>query len=223
VLGNISLKKKIHEVQMPDRICLLLQFGCILKRLGSYNEEMTLIAGADTSGNLLYVSLLVGDSEDIQKMHSVHGRKRIHMSEIKSRKEKEAIVTSFKVVGNVFCACMRIDRIRIIQRIEGNRGLNPIRKIKLENRYNYALRKKISDILENFLIENKHTLETIEFQVDSDLQKSFRSVGLNCCDKGKAHELADVIGWANNGGMTIPKVSEFDCVKDIENLTVKGA
>lgn len=184
---------------------------------------MTLIAGADTSGNLLYVSLLVGDSEDIQRMHNVHGRKRIHMSEIKSRKEKEAIVSSFNVVGNVFCACLKIDRIRVIQRIEGNRGMNPVRKNKIENKYNYALRKKISDIIGDFLIGNGHTMETIEFQVDTDLQKSFRSVGLNCSIKGKAHELADVIGWANNGGMVIPKVCEFDCVKEIEGLTIKGA
>lgn len=185
---------------------------------------MVLVAAADTSDNFLYVSVIVGEEVDIHRTHSKYNMNHIHMNQIQSRKEKEAIVSSFSPVGNVFSACLKVDRYLVTQRIlHSSKSSSAIKKRNIEIRFNYALRKKLHDVLDPFLVRNGHHIETVEFQVDKDLHKSFNSVGLACCNVGKAHELADIIGWANHGRIENSHIGEFDFVGEVERLTRKGA
>jgi hypothetical protein len=184
---------------------------------------MPLVAGADTSGDLMFVSLFVGSLEDVERIHSRFGVQEIHVSKRASRSEKEALVHSLKIEGRILSACIRVDRLGVVRRIENIKGMNPIKKQKLENRFNYALKKKLNDILGESLTENGSSLDSIDFQVDSDLSKTLKSVGLRCCNRGKAHELADIVAWANNGRMVIARVREFDFVEELYRLTLRGA
>ena len=182
-----------------------------------------LVAGADTSDNDQYVAIVVGEAENVDRIHGRLGVPHIHMTKFASRREKQNIAQSLALDGCIRSACFKIDRPKIIQRVERqrNKGGEFAQRRRIQVQFNYALRKRISEVFSEFVSSNGTSLSEIVFQVDHDLQETLQSTGLRCGLMSKAHELADIVGWANHASMQIENVLEFDFTKDIEEYVLE--
>lgn len=182
---------------------------------------MSIIAGIDLSTDK-YLGLVVGANSDILSIHDKLGIVKIHMR-MMDNQSRLAVIRRCVLKGNVRVICLRIDRSKIVKSIHNK--LTRKSKFKprkfVQNNFDYILRKLISRYIEAFITKHEITLNELPFEADQDMIKPLRTVGLKIAKEEKAHELADVIGWANHKRISISSVLEYDLTNEIEELLTK--
>ncbi len=183
---------------------------------------MNIIAGIDSSGEH-YLGLIIGDENIITSIHNGIGLNHIHMRKIGDRYTKKTIIQRIILGGNTLAICLKIDRVRIVNRVHHkltNKSKFKPRKY-VHAQFSYILKDFISKYVDSFLSQNKKSLVELKFEADQDMIKTLKTVGLQVGVSSYAHELADAISWANNNQLSIKNLVEHDLENEIESTLTK--
>ncbi len=177
------------------------------------------VSGDPSIGNHGFIGIVIGTKESIDSMAKHLGSNKIHMSEIKHKKDRDSIISQLKFDNrNNIALCVKLNRDVVISRI---RKMKRIRQQNIPNKkilraYNkfvlYHLREKIT----NFLTKYGYTLSDIVFECDMDCRTLLKDNGLGYTDKNTAHMLSDIIAWANNNNKEPKGVISIDLTEIIE-------
>ncbi|MDG6996669.1 MAG: hypothetical protein JRN52_12175 [Nitrososphaerota archaeon] len=180
---------------------------------------MQLVGAADASGNGDHVAILVGEQAAAKRCREGLGSGSVHMRRLQGRKLKEARANLLDAPSDVFLLCMRVNRSVMLAKMAARSPRK--NKESLRRDLDYAIRRKMHEFLDDFLGARGGRLEDIEFEVDADLEKSFRIAGLKTKSRGTLHEIVDVVGWANSASYRIRCVLDKDVTKDIESVVMR--
>jgi hypothetical protein len=175
-----------------------------------------LIGAADTSDDWNYISMIIGDKNDISRIRNHIDYSKIHMRNL-PKKDKDRIISKLKIKNEVFCICIQVNKWNIINdivpRIINRKGRESKRKY-VQNQYDHVLYDEIIKLCKNFLYKHKTYINDIVFEIDNDLNKFFSFKGLKSTKPSHAHEIADVIAYCNAKSRNITDIIERD-ISDI--------
>lgn len=173
-------------------------------------------AGADTSGNRRYISIVMGISSDIKTMHTSLGCDNIHMRKL-CKRVKNKVRTNFTVSGDIFIACIEVNKPSIVanvhKKLKGKRH-----KKFVEDQYDDLLKYRLKQICDGFLRDHNIRFEELRFEIDHDLRKAFSHLGIRTADESITHQIADVVANQNSGKKSFKGICEKDISKEMENL-----
>lgn len=176
-----------------------------------------LLAGLDTSGDRLagnrkFMGVVIGTSEGIRSAAKDLGDGLIHMSAIRDRRARNAILAKVRFDNNTTVAfCIRLDKDSIVGKIHaGKKSGHRYPKKRIMDACDYILRKHIQADAETFFAEHGHAVHEVVFQCDDDCADFVKSNGLTRGDPGDAHMLADIVAWSNNRGKELAGVKSVD-------------
>lgn len=92
---------------------------------------------------------------------------------------------------------------------------------KIYRSYHHRLLASTKKDISSFLIAHNYSIHDINFQCDSDCRGFLRDVGLHYDDLGIAHQLSDVVAWANRRNMPLGGVNELDRVNETDEDIIK--
>ena len=167
----------------------------------------SMLAGVDVSGDVLsgshkFMGLVIGTDERIRAMVGRIGHRPIHMRRL-PRPERNAVVDKI-VFDRTTCAgfCIRIEKNRILAKIEGlrrqKRGFKS--RKRLSRTYNALLWSMLRIPVEPFLYAHGIEPSSLCLQCDRDCQDFVNDQGWRHTDRGPAYELADALAWGNGHG-----------------------
>lgn len=181
------------------------------------------VSGDQRSGNHKFLAIVIGTEEKINAIRKNLGNNKIHMSTIKSQSAKERIISKVIFDGRESIAfCLRIDMKHILEPIKSKRTTQKRKGQKRIYRiyYNaviYLVRKRI----ENFLTSHHYAIHDVYFQCDIDCRNMIKDNGLKHDSPGSAHDLADVVAWANNRCVEPKGVIPIDLTEELKNSLEK--
>lgn len=171
-------------------------------------------AGADTSLNGRYISIVIGVPNDIKNMYARLGCDDIHMRKM-CKREKQKIKSNFRVVGDVFVACLEVNKASsvnmVYDRIRGSKH-----KRFVENQYDTLFRDKLKQICHNFISNHNSNFDGLVFEIDKDLRKAFNHLKIQNKDPDIVHEIADIVANSNASKRNLKNVVEENISKDLK-------
>ena len=181
-----------------------------------------IIGAADTSGNWNFISILIGNEQDICQTYSKLGYSGIHMRML-PKPIKEKVIKRFEVTNDIFCMSINVNKSSIIRKFEIRMRRNKRESIKkyVEQQYNYVLFNEIDKICRDFLTKHNVSISEIIFEIDNDLRTFFSSNGLKFSNPSMAHEITDIIAYCNSTSRDLKRVSEKDVSDKVELALVK--
>ena len=177
-----------------------------------------IIVGTDVSGNpcpggqVMYVALVFGTPESINKVHRKIGIPGIHMSLLNKSKRQRVIQNMDLSSRDLAVACLHVKRQGIIDEILSDARFRTrnISRAKLQRHFDYLLFRKIRYMVESFAFPRRCDLDEIIMQCDSDMVKTGTNWNMHTVDRGKAYEIADAIAWCNMHDIQINQCREID-------------
>ena len=162
------------------------------------------VAGLDSSGNLEYIGMVVGEAHLIKRVHRRLLRKygKLHGRELTSDRRKALVVEVLLCELEFYC--LRVGYREVLGRARAALGRAPGRRLRR------ALDRAIAAVLLELL--NSAGVDRIE--ADVELEPVLSSVGVRV-RKGRASELADSVARANYMGLKVPKLREQDVREDL--------
>ena len=158
------------------------------------------VSGDQYSGNHKFLAVVIGTEEKINAIVKNLGNNKIHMSMIKSKSIKDRIISEVVFDGKESIAfCLRIDMKHILEPVKSKRTTR--RRTGQSRMYRIYYRAVIYLIrrhIENFLASHHYAIHDIYFQCDDDCRNMIKYNGLKHDRPGSAHDLADIVAWANN-------------------------
>lgn len=181
------------------------------------------VSGDQYSGNHKFLAVVVGTEEKINAIVKNLGNSKTHMSMIKSKNIKDRIISEVIFDGRESIAfCIRIDMKHILEPIKSRRttqrrtGQSRIYRI-----YYRAVIYLVRKHIENFLASHRYAIHDIYFQCDDDCRNMIKYNGLKHDEPGSAHDLADIVAWANNRCMEPEGVVSIDLTGAIKGYLKK--
>lgn len=178
-----------------------------------------LCAAADTSDNFNYISVVIGVSQDLIRLHRRLDRSDIHMRKL-SKKNKGRIINNFKCSGDVFAICLKIDRSSTVNYLY-NRLKTQKHKKYVEDQFDFVFRDILRHSCESFLHSHKLAFEEITFEIDNDLRRSFSHLGINHISPKIIHQIADLVAHCNSAKRDLENVHERDVSLEIRDKLVR--
>lgn len=181
------------------------------------------VSGDQYSGNHKFLAVVVGTEEKINAIVKNLGNKKTHMSMIKSKSIKDRIISKVVFDGRESIAfCTRIDMKHVLEPIKSRRT---VQRRKGQNRtyriYYRAVIHLVRKHIEYFLAPHQCAIHDIHFQCDDDCRNMIKYNGLKHDRPGSAHDLADIVAWANNRCMEPKGVVSIDLTGAIKNRLKK--
>ena len=177
------------------------------------------VSGNTTVGNHKYLSIVIGTENSINSLFRKIGYKKIHKKSIRKNKEQKELLE--KIIfdnHNNMALCLYINRNPIMNKVKNMRKIKRkrISEIKILRTYHYLLFQSIRDKIELFLTSHNVSITDIVFQCDSDCRNLIRDCGLKYSDEGIAHQISDVVAWANNKQQDPSGVISLDLSEELE-------
>lgn len=177
------------------------------------------VSGDQYSGNHKFLAVVIGTEEKINAIVKNLGNNKTHMSMIKSKSIKDRIISKVIFDGRESIAfCIRIDMRHILESVKSKRtvhrrtGQNRIYRI-----YYKTVIFLIRTYIENFLVNHHCAISEIPFQCGDDCKSMIKYNGVNHDRPGSAHDLADIVAWANNRYMEPKGVVSINLTDEIKN------
>lgn len=165
----------------------------------------------------------MGTEEKINAIVKSLGNNKIHMNMIKFKSIKDRIISEVVFDGRKSIAfCIRIDMKHILEPIKSKRttqrrtGQSRIYRI-----YYRAVIYLVRKHIENFLACHRCAIHDICFQYDDDCRNVIQYNGLKHDLPGSAHDLADIVAWANNRCMEPEGVVSIELTGTIKGYLKK--
>lgn len=181
------------------------------------------VSGDQHSGNHKFLAVVIGTEEKINAIIRNLGSNKIHMSTIKSKDAKDRIISKVIFDGRESIAfCLRIDMKHILEPIKSKRttqrrtGQNRLYRIYYRTVIYFA-----REHIENFLTRHRYAIHDVYFQCDTDCRNMIKYNGLKCGNPGSAHDLADIVAWANNRYVEPEGVVSIDLTEELKNSLEK--
>lgn len=176
----------------------------------------------DSKFDHAFMAIILGEEESLNRLHKNLGSDKFHMSKLFDIKRQKEIISKIKFDGkNNIAFCIKFNRnikkisnMKMIKRKKISLGkINRIR--------HYRLLSSTKEAIISFLIAHNYSIHDIYFQCDSDCRGFLRDVGLHYDDPGIAHQLSDVVAWANRRNIPLDGVIELDRVNETDEAVVK--
>lgn len=161
------------------------------------------VSGDPESGNHKFMAIVVGTGENIQALTKRLGPEPVHMSRIRGRDAKNAVIDAVTFDGrNRMGLCIRLEKKRTFSRLQDilKRERDFASNKKLSRAYHALVRNYLRDPLERFLRQHDCEADQLDFQCDFDCNRFVDDCGWTRSSPGPAHVLADILAWANNRG-----------------------
>jgi len=156
------------------------------------------------------MAIIVGKEASINRLHKSLGYNKIHMNQM-SKKQRNDVISNMRIDGtDITALCIKTNRDigKIANRLNRRRKRISIRKIYYT--YNHLLLSSIRNNIDKFLMAHDCHLNEIQIECDSDCIRFVKDAGLHNVEPGIAHELSDIVAWANSHSIQIPRVVELD-------------
>ena len=182
-----------------------------------------IIVGADVSGNVcprgqaMYIALVFGTPESIEKSYRRIGIPSIHMSLLGKSKRRIIIQNLDLSDKDLVVVCLHVQKQGIIEEILSDPRFQArnMPKVKLYRHFDYLLFRKIRDTIESFAFPRRCDLDDIIMQCDSDMVRTGTNWKMHTVDRGKAYEIADVVAWCNMHDIQINQCKDIDLASQI--------
>ena len=182
-----------------------------------------IIVGADVSGNVctggqvMYIALVFGTLESIDKTYQKIGIPSIHMS-LLNKSKRQIIIQNLDLSDKDLTAvCLHVQKQNIVEEILSDPRFQArnTSKVKLYKHFDYLLFRKIRDTIESFVFPRKCDLGDVVMQCDSDMVRTGTNWKIRTVDRGKAYEIADIIAWCNMRKIRINQCKDLDLASQI--------
>lgn len=180
------------------------------------------MGAADTSSNWRFVSIVVGVTDDINRICKNLGFSGIHMRQL-NKDHRHSIIKRLEINGEVQIMCLNVGRFQITNQLHDRMDKNSRtgKRKYIEDQFDYVFVSKIKRILCPFLTSHSITMDNMVFEIDTDLRKCFSLLGLRYKDPDFTHQIADIIAHCNTKGKRIPNVPEIDLSGELMNSLSK--
>lgn len=174
-----------------------------------------ILLGTDVSGHFdtdrhgRYIAVVFGTEEGINRAYRRIGVKQIHMTTLR-KTEQDMILDRLKFDNDVVAVCAYVELQQTIDCITNDPafGTKPTRKA--HGHFGYLFWKCMRETIETFAFERRCETREIVAQCDSDMSGMASKWGMEVKYKGKAYELADVVGWCNTHRRHLKTCKEMD-------------
>lgn len=184
--------------------------------------HVLLIAGTDTSGSEVvgqrkFISLVVGKDETLNAMFNRIGLRQIHMIRLEEN-EQNHVIDTLRFSADVAAWCLTVDKQRIIDYIFHHEQLNNKHKpkVRISAHFDRLVLRHIREELQVFLQPHRMEIEQINIEYDADMSETIKIWRMNPKMKGRVHQIADAIAWANYRGRTIRGCRELDLSEELK-------
>lgn len=174
------------------------------------------MAGTDTSGSEAvgqrkFISLVIGNEEQLNAMFNRIGLRQIHMIRLEET-DQEHVLNSLRFSSEITAWCITVDKQRIIDYIFHHERLNNKHKpkVRIAAHFDHLILRHIRDEIQAFLQPHRLEIEQTDIEFDKDMSDTIKIWRMKPKVKGKAHQIADAIAWANYRGRTIRGCRELD-------------
>ena len=161
------------------------------------------VSGNPESGNHKFMAIVIGTNEGIAGLARRIGPDPVHMSTIRSRDAKSAIIDKVSFDGrNTMGLCLRLEKKRTFARLRSHpkQRRRFVSNKKLSRTYNGLMWNQLRDHVEPFLWSHNFELHRLCVQCDIDCRDFVNDRGLHRASPGPAYMLADVLAWGNSHG-----------------------
>ncbi len=124
-------------------------------------------SGDPSIDNHGFIGVVIGTKESIDSMAKHLGSNKIHMSEIKHKKDRDSIISQLKFDNRHNLHCVKLNRDVVISRMKRIKQQNIPNK-KILRAYNKFVRYHLREKTTNFLTKYGYTLSDIVFECDMD-------------------------------------------------------
>lgn len=172
--------------------------------------------GTDVSGHVgaprhaRYISFVLGTDEGVNRVHRRLGVNSIHMNRL-SYAKRDKIVSRLKFDAGVVAVCAYVEKQLAINSITDDPGFDRHRtKSSVHRHFGHLLWRCMRETIEKFAVDHRCEVRDIAVQCDEDMQDVVRGWRMKTSYKGKAHEIADVVGWCNSHHRRVDTCREID-------------
>ncbi len=92
---------------------------------------------------------------------------------------------------------------------------------EIHRRFDYALINEIRNTINDFLLKRNTSINDLVIEVDSDMRKTLKMAGLKTKEPSTAHDLADIVAWANTKNFKHKDVQDIIITNEIEQAILK--
>ena len=177
---------------------------------------VVILLGTDVSGHVgehrhaQHIAFVLGTLEGVNRVYRQLGVKNIHMTKLRNTK-RDSIVRRLQFGNDVVCVCAYADQQNIINATVDDPSFvhhKPQRRV--HKHFGFLLWNYMRDTIEPFAAARRCEVRDITVQCDLDMHETVSAWGMNVVSKGKAYELADVVGWCNGHKKHIKGCREVD-------------
>lgn len=179
--------------------------------------------GTDVSGHVgtnrhaMYISFVLGTDESINRAYKRLGVKNIHMSQL-SQTKRDKIIKRLSPDTGIVVVCAYVEKQRTINLITSDPKFDRHRNKSIVHRhFNHLLWRFMRETIEQFAADHRCEVHDISAQCDNDMLDVMRQWRVKTSYKGKAHEIADIVGWCNSHHIPINMCREIDLQEAILN------
>ena len=173
----------------------------------------------DKRGQHKVIAIVIGADDTINTIHNNLGRKNLHMvnlSPAKRNKIKKILTfESDRILG----LSITVGKNRIVKEIHEEHKTKEqfASKGAIHSYFDHLLLPKIRNDMESFLSKFGVNLSDVIFECDSDMKDTISNWKLQHSDKGKAHQLADVLAYFCKLGTPPPGCVKMDLEHELES------
>lgn len=182
------------------------------------------VSGNPESGNHKFMAIVVGTEEGIAGLARRIGPGPVHMSTIRSRDVKNAIIDNISFDGsNTMGLCLHLEKKRTFAKLRGQpkRKRRFVSNKKLSRTYNSLMWNQLRDHVEPFLQIHNFELHRLYIQCDIDCKDFVNDRGLRRASPGPAYMLADILAWANSHGREPKGAVHLDLADRLEGQMLR--
>lgn len=174
------------------------------------------LMGTDVSGHVgafrhaQHMSFVLGAEEDINRVHNRLGVSYIHMTKL-SHTKRNKIISKLLFDRGTMALCAYVEKQLIINQITNDPRFDRHRSTAVVHRhFNYILWNCMRETIEQFTADHRCDVRDIVVQCDRDMEDAALQWHMKKSHKGKAHDLADIVGWCNSHHRRIRTCQELD-------------
>ena len=143
------------------------------------------------------IGFVLGAEDDINRVHKRLGARHIHMTKLSDAKRNK--ISRLQFDGKTVAVCAYVEKQLTINRITHDPRFARHRPSIVARRHLNCLPWNcMRETIERFAAVHRRKVGDIAVQCDSDMQDAALEWHMKKSRKGKAHDLADVVGRCNS-------------------------
>lgn len=174
---------------------------------------MPFIGAIDDSGDLEYVSILIGEKEKLLSIANNLPKGFVHLTTY-DYQDKKRIIKMINLNGNIRVICMRFGYKSLVSAYRNRKKTiknNYKSDQKFYNSLGMTMRNQIYYFFKDFLIANKLNLNDVCFEEDNDVIRNIlKHCGIQYENAGEVHKVADCIAHANFKRWSLEGILEYN-------------